>query len=225
MCGRDSRRGVKGIAVGLFLLLLVAFPCYSAASWGAFTSGSSGKAEPIVTIEEPIQEELSQNPSSGTVPETTSATPSTSSEVQSIPKAKDEAGLKEAISIVEDGGLWLSEADRTLLVEKITSADKSIATLKAASDAKDEEIADLKNDLAEADEAAGSKAYAMAEAIIGFEDSMPEYGVGVTLGSRIGNHVMVELGADYMIGKSSPLGFNDFSIDNFSFRAGIGYMF
>ena len=70
----------------------------------------------------------------------------------------------------------------------------------------------------------GSKAYLMVDAIVGIEDALPEYGVGLTIGSRIGNSLMVEAGVDYMIG-ASIADVKDFSIEDFTFRAGLGWMF
>ena len=224
MCGRKSKIGFKGIVIGSFLFVLLASPCFAAASWGAFTSVDSEKAEPIATTEGPIQEESLQNDISGKVPETISEMPSESSKT---PSEKAEAlNLKEAAEFVNDSGVWLSEEARTYIVEKLESADEKIAVLEEASNNKDQEISDLKKDLADAEEGAGTKAYLMLDGIIGFENVVPSYGVGLTLGTRLGNHLMLELGTDYTIGKfESGMTIKQFSIDNFEFRAGIGWMF
>ena len=63
----------------------------------------------------------------------------------------------------------------------------------------------------------------MLDGIVALDDMIPQYGVGLTVGSRIGNSLMVEVGADYMIGGND--GYNSFSLDNFEFRAGVGWMF
>ena len=227
MCGRKSKIGFRGIAIGSFLLLLLASPCFAAASWGAFTSGDSAKAEPIATIEEPTLEEPSQNDTSGTVPEPISETPSESSNPPSMnPEEVEKLELQDAAELVKNSGVWLSAGDRTFIIDKLESADGKLAALKEASEAKDKEIADLKDDLSKADSATGTRAYLMLDGIIGFQDRIPEYGVGLTLGTRIGNHAMVELGADYTIGRfSDGMTIKQFSIDNFEFRASVGWMF
>ena len=63
----------------------------------------------------------------------------------------------------------------------------------------------------------------MLDGIVGFEDLLPQFGVGVTLGTRIGSSLMLELGVDYDIGGID--GYNEISMDNLQFRCGIGWMF
>lgn len=64
----------------------------------------------------------------------------------------------------------------------------------------------------------------MLDGIVGFSEGVPDYGLGLTLGTRVGNSLMLELGVDYMLG-TSLLDVLDYSIDNWTFRAGIGWMF
>ena len=81
----------------------------------------------------------------------------------------------------------------------------------------------LESGQAAAEEETGTKAYLMLDGIMGFEDMIPQFGVGATIGTRVGNSLMAEIGADYMIGGMD--GYNQFDIDNFRFRAGVGWMF
>ena len=223
---RGLRTGIKGIGIGLFLLLLAASPCYSAASWAAFTSVNTEEELPIVTIEEPTAEAESQNSSSGIVPETTSETLSESSEVLQTESETLDLELKATAELVRENGVWLSSENKTMLIDKLESADSKIETLEKASKAKDTEIEQLKGELSDAEKSTGTKAYLMMDGIIGFDDLIPTYGVGLTVGTRIGNHFMVELGADYGIGKfTDGMTISKFSMDNFEFRAGIGWMF
>lgn len=238
MCGRRSKTGLKGIVIGSFLLLLAAFPCYSASSWAVFTSGDTEKEAPIVTIEEPIAEEESQNSISGETQATASTEPSAPSEALPTATETAETAIEEtqpeaqtatvdsAITKVQTAGFWISSEDKAEIENALVDARDNLAVLKEASDAKDAEIADLKEDLSVAEGAAGTRPYLMLDGIIGFENTIPTYGVGLTLGTRIGNHIMLELGADYTIGKfTAPMSIKQFSIDNFEFRASVGWMF
>ena len=63
----------------------------------------------------------------------------------------------------------------------------------------------------------------MLDGIVGFNESVPEFGAGITVGARIGSDLMLEAGADYMIGGVD--GVREFSLDNFQFRLGLGWMF
>lgn len=141
-----------------------------------------------------------------------------------MPQAEN-SSLEKVKKIAEDGGLIVGTR-RDELQAVIDDLASDIAVAEEASKAKDDEIASLKEDLAEAEEATGTKPYLMLDGVIGFEDVVPTYGVGITLGTRIGNHLMAELGADYMIGRfTAPMTIKEFSVDNFEFRASVGWMF
>lgn len=198
-CGRRSSL--------IFLALLLA----SASLW-AFPGrgGVESAAAAAITMTEATPEAEPQRTGSGEASETTSKEPRGS--------LKD--SVKEAREIVDGTVMVGGKGELELILETI--ADKTAAAEKASA-AKDAEISDLKARLAEAEEEAGTKAYLMLDGIVGFENVLPQFGVGVTLGSRIGDSLMVELGADYMIGGID--GYNEFDIDNFRFRAGVGWMF
>ena len=231
MCGRKSRAGFKGIVTGLFLLSLVVSPCFAAASWGAFISTDTEEVKPFAMIEEPILGEQSQNNTSGTVQTESLEEPSVSSEkpatppVQENPTAPeiDTAVIEKGLTAVQNAGYWISAEDKVSIENALVNAGDNLAALRESSDAKDKEIADLKGDLALAEKETGSKAYLMLDGVVGFNESLPEFGLGLTVGTRIGNSLMLEAGADYMIGGMS--GIQPFSLDNFQFRTGIGWMF
>ena len=73
-------------------------------------------------------------------------------------------------------------------------------------------------------EKSGTRAYMMLDGILGFSEGYPSYGLGLTVGTRLGNSLMVELGADYMLGANRKEVMN-YSVDKWTFRAGIGWMF
>ena len=53
-----------------------------------------------------------------------------------------------------------------------------------------------------------------------------EDGLGITVGTRIGNNLMAELGVDYTVGKfENGMTIKKFGLDNFEFRASVGWMF
>ena len=164
------------------------------------------------TAEEPTQEaEPQKMPSgtgSGTMPEEQLSSPTSS--------------IAKAAEIADKGGLIIGEKQKELQMV-IEMLESDIATAEEASKAKDEEIVKLRDDLAKAEDETGTKAYLMLDGIVGFEAGIPQFGAGITVGTRIGNSIMVELGADYMIGGMN--GYNQFDIDNFQFRAGAGWMF
>ena len=159
---------------------------------------------PIATTEAPTAEEQSQNELSGTTLNDTSTEPSPSLE-------KAEAGRR------------LNGDEALELYFTLVEARGEVKAARASSEAKSAEIADLKARLAAAEEEAGTKAYLMLDGIVGFEDLLPQFGVGVTLGTRIGSSLMLELGVDYDIGGID--GYNEISMDNLQFRCGIGWMF
>lgn len=229
MCGRKSRIGLRGIVIGLFLSSLLASPCFSAALWSAFRSGNT-EQEPIVMIEMPTAEELSQSNTSGTGQAEEYRTLSTSSEKPQNQQTTMEAsnpnpGISNAIQTIQNG-FWLSAENKAILENTLIQAQNDLAALKKSSDSKDAEITELKKALADAEESTGTKAYMMMEGIIGFDQIIPSYGAGLTLGMRLGNHMMMELGADYTIGSfAKGMIVNDFSLDNFEFRVGMGWMF
>lgn len=207
-------------------LLLSVFFLASLSLW-AFP-GREAREEPPVTAvieapsadmtEVPMPEAESQKMPSGTESGTISE------KQESLPQAEN-SSLEKVKKIAEDGGLIVGTR-RDELQAVIDDLASDIAVAEEASKAKDDEIASLKEDLAEAEEATGTKPYLMLDGVIGFEDVVPTYGVGITLGTRIGNHLMAELGADYMIGRfTAPMTIKEFSVDNFEFRASVGWMF
>ena len=120
-------------------------------------------------------------------------------------------------------GKRLTASEVEAVLAELEAAQRDYAALRDSSEAKDEALADLAQENARLRDEAGSKAYLMLDGIVGFNESVPEFGAGITVGARIGSDLMLEAGADYMIGGVD--GVREFSLDNFQFRLGLGWMF
>ncbi len=206
--GRGSRRPCRVLLAGFFVLFLALLPL---AAWPM--QRAEIKEEPIeieiptVMTEEPTAEEPLQNELSGIVSENISTE-------QSNLLTKAEEGRR------------LNGDESQELYFTLVEAREEAAAVREASEAKDAEITDLKARLASAEEESGTKAYLMMDGIIGFSEGVPDYGLGITVGTRIGNNLMAELGVDYTVGKfENGMTIKKFGLDNFEFRASVGWMF
>lgn len=202
-CGRKSS------------LILLAFLAVCSSLW-AFPGRAEEKAvivpSPTVTTTEPMQEAELQKNTSGTLSET----------ILPEQNSSQKRSLEKAVEIADSGSLLIGSKYDELLFN-LDAAQKDADAAEKASAEKDKEIAALKEDLAKAENETGTKPYLMLDGIVGFDDMKPEFGVGLTVGTRIGKDFMVEVGADYMIGTLDS--YNDFSLDSWEFHAGIGWMF
>lgn len=199
--GRGSGRLCR-VLLALSLLLFLALP--QLAAWPMLQGKEAAEEAAIAMTEEPIAEEASLKEPSGTALKDISTEQS-----RSLEKA-------------EQGKRLSGDESEELYLTLVEARDEAKAA-RASSEAKSAEISALKARLASAEEEAGTKAYLMLDGIVGFKDVIPQFGVGLTVGTRLGNSLMVELGADYMVGGMD--GYNGFDIDNFQFRCGVGWMF
>ena len=133
------------------------------------------------------------------------------------------SAVQEATAKAEAGKRLTSEEVSAILAE-LDAAKADYAALEATSKSKDAAIDSLARENSRLKDESGTKAYIMLDGIMGFADMAPEYGIGLTIGTRLGNSLMLELGADYMIGGTWQDAM-DFSLDDFTFRCGIGWMF
>ena len=201
-CGRKSS------------LILLALLAVCSSLW-AFPGRAEEKAvivpSPTVTTTEPMQEAELQKNTSGTLSET----------ILPEQNSSQKRSLEKAVEIADSGSLLVGSKYDELLFN-LSEAQKDAASAERAAKAKDSEIRDLKDALVRAERETGTKVYVMIDGVLAFDEMKPLYGLGLTIGSRIGNNLMVEVGADYMInGKDN----NKLSLDNYEFRAGIGWMF
>ena len=170
---------------------------------------------PTVTTTELMQEAELQKNTSGTLSE----------DISTEQNSSQKNSLEKAVEIADSGSLLIGSKYDELLFN-LNEAQKDKDAAEKASEEKDAEIANLKEDLAEAEKETGTKAYLMLDGIIGFSEGVPDYGLGLTVGTRIGNNLMAELGVDYTIGKfDSGMVIKEFNLDNFEFRASVGWMF
>lgn len=225
MCGKRSGNGSRIIVIGLSLLLLLASPCFAASSWEAIFSGSS--AEAISTGSQNQESQASQEASSQALP---TGLPQTFDErtLRNLQKElarlqETQESLEEKSAALETSATAFLERSKSLLENgEITEAQyqemlNTAAALASANASQADRIAKLEAET-------GTKAYLMVDGIVGFDEmSMPEFGAGLTIGARIGNDFMLEAGADYMIGGIN--GVNEWSLDNWQFRLGVGWMF
>ena len=181
--------------LGIFLLVLLAV---SFSLW-AFPGRATRSQEeaPTDTLAQEVQEE-GQKTGFGEMQENISTEPSISSQ---IPEDVKNELLRELSSVKDD-----------------------LAFLEETSKAKDEVIDSLVKETSRMRDESGTKAYMMVDALIGFDEKLPEYGVGLTLGARVGNSLMLEAGVDYMLGNCMA-DLMDVSMEDFTFRAGVGWMF
>ena len=199
--GRGSGRLCR-VLLALSLLLFLALP--QLAAWPMLQGKEAAEEAAIAMTEEPIAEEASQKEPSGTALKDISTEQS-----RSLEKA-------------EQGKRLNGDESEELYLTLVEARDEAKAA-RASSEAKSAEISALKARLAAAEEEAGTKAYLMLDGIVGFKDVIPQFGIGLTVGTRLGNSLMVELGADYMVGGMD--GYSQFDIDNFQFHCGVGWMF
>lgn len=138
-----------------------------------------------------------------------SATESLGMQLEDTLSQKDFEELRTAISAMEVAQQSMEDEYYELVEERNTLADENTCLVQKISELDDE---------------TGTKAYLLLDGIVGFSDGYPSYGLGLTVGTRLGNNLMLELGTDYMFGANlSEL--IDSSIDDWTFRAGIGWMF
>lgn len=201
-CGRKSSL--------IFLVLLVA----SYSLW-AFP----GRAEEKIVTPPPTTVTMTEQTGEAGLQKTISGTPSEDTSAE--PSNLQRNSLEKAVEIADSGSLLVGSKYDELLFN-LSEAQKDAASAERAAKAKDSEIRDLKDALVRAERETGTKVYVMIDGVLAFDEMKPLYGLGLTIGSRIGNNLMVEIGAGYMInGKDN----NKLSLDNYEFRAGIGWMF
>ena len=194
--------------LSIFLLVLLLASVSLWAFPGRQTSSQEIESIAISVPEVPAEP---QNPGSGNPVESISIEPSKSSAVQEATE-KAEAGKR------------LTSDEAAAILAELDAAKADFAALEETSKVKDSTIDNLAAENAKLKDETGTKAYLMLDAILGFSEGYPEYGLGLTLGTRLGNSLMLELGADYMLG-GNLLDVLNYSLDNWSFRAGIGWMF
>ena len=193
----------------LIFLLVLLVASFSLWAFPGRVTGLQGTETIVISdLEAPAEE---QKIDSGNQEGTISTEPQTSYVVQEA-SAKVEAGKR----------LTADEADAILA--ELEAANADYMALEKISEEKTATIDKLAEENAKLKDETGTKAYLMLDAVLGFNEGYPDYGVGLTVGTRLGNSLMLEIGADYMLG-GNLIDVLDYSIDNWNFRMGIGWMF
>lgn len=189
--------------LSIFLLVLLV-ACSSLWAFPGRVTASRA-TETTDTLEAEVLPEV-QSQDSGTLPEAASTEPLTSS-------VTDQVMEKVA------QGRRLTASDAAALTLELTALQEDLAALETVSAEKDALIDALTKSAGEA----GSKAWLMLDGIAGMRDQKPEFGLGLSFGTRLGNSLMMNLGVDWMF--MSLDGFKPLSMNDVTFRAGIGWMF
>ena len=213
--GKDSGRGsgrLFRVLLACSLLLCLALPQLAAWPMQQGSVKAEEGAMPSIATSAPEAQGESQKTVSGTTPESTS-------EEQSGYLADQETIEKAA------EGKRLSGEEAAALYDELVTIEGNMTALREMSRRKDDVIGALAAENASMKDETGTKAYAILDAIVGFRDGMiPEYGLGLTLGTRLGNSLMLQLGMDYMLGTDIP-DIMKAGPERMQFRAGIGWMF
>lgn len=253
MCSVKSRNGSKIIVALLVLSVLLASPCWSAALWPGLNGlfGSKGTTEQKAVSSSEVSQQLET--SSPVIQEVTAIQDySVASSTDKSLKTETER-LKELLSAVSalqtaytesQEALEKSQNDLAMLSNTSTQLSEQLESLREAnaiSDAEYEEVKEtlvnnvdanvkasneitsLRSELAKAKAKNGTRGFATVNAVMGFKNLVPTYGLGANLGLRVGSHVMLTAGADYMLGTFTSL--PTFDLDNLRVSCGIGWMF
>ena len=130
---------------------------------------------------------------------------------------------------IEENDVFLTEQDRTSLIDSLELVKKEMQTLRQISLDKDSEIAELKEiNAAQADTIAresGSKAYAKITTSLGFESGVknPSLWLGGAVGAKIGRGFLLEVGGQYKLGTFNNFLESNFDKKNLMINASIGW--
>ena len=227
MCGKKSKTGARSIVLFFLLLLLVASPCCAAASWAAWFHGEEESAtespkasSQMIPLEDQtvVTAFTEYSPTESQIPSQESKTGS----LQTLePKLKElETQLTEANSSLQklDSQLKAMEETNEISEAEAESVKESLVSTLTANTSLADRNAELEKE-------AGSKAYLLVGGFVGFENSLPEYGVTLDLGIRIGDSLLSQTGIDYEIGNmKNPIIMPTLDLDRMRFRAAIGWM-
>lgn len=240
MC-RNSKNGAKNIVVLCFVFVLLASPCFARASWGGLFSTK----ETTVSSAEVLKESVSLSPEEFSQVVSTELSEKTEnvnyeelmSQYNALEKAFTESELR--MQNVEN---WynnlvtqldnyaqsdkISEAEYQSVVDMVGSladmGDKQISKI----DEQNEKIAQQDAEIAKLKKASGTVAYGKFNALVGFENAIPNWSLGLALGTKFKNGMMLEMGANYRVGDLNDKLFNlGWDIDRLSVNASIGWTF
>lgn len=251
MCSVKSKSGLKTIVALLVLSVLLALPCWSAALWpglnglfgskettepkGASSSVDSLQSETFLQETAPVTQDYSVE---------NSTSKSLGAETERLKELLSAVSALQTAYTESQAALEKSQSDLATLSNTSTQLREQLESLKEANAISDAEynevketlvnnvdanvkasteIATLREELVKAKAKNGTKGFATVNAVMGFKNLVPTYGLGANLGVRVGNHLMLTAGADYMLGTFTSL--PTFDLDNLRFSCGVGWMF
>lgn len=175
------------------------------------TSSDQILAEPVNSLE--ISETFSTNTEAPKAPEAPVA------EVPVVEEAPvAEVPVEEVVSVKKSDFVAI-EAIVEELDEVITSASTAEEKAAASADAVDRAF---NLGYAKADDL--TKVFALGKISVGFEKAKPLWGVGVDLGLKIGQGLLVSAGANYYVGGfTADTIVKPFDMDRLSFSLGVGW--
>ena len=240
MC-RISRHGVKNIVALFFVFALLASPCFARAGW----AGLFAPKEPTVSSAEVLkdsarasQEEFSQV----LFTEVSQKAETTSYDELMKQLSTLEMAYIESQNEVANLSSWLETLKSQLetyaetnkmsdaeyenvkaVVEVLAEKADSTADVVAEQQARIDEL-EAKN--AKLKAKAGTQAYGKLNTIIGFKEGLPEWSAGLSLGTKFGCGMILEMGANYKIGNFNDKLFDvGWDIDRLSVSASFGWTF
>ena len=246
MCGRKSKSGVRSSGSGfaprlafVLFLLFAASPLW-AADW-AFLRGQSQDALVQMASEnqqaqvqeavgqasiQPVSQELISQPSTASTESSVSRLPELLTQLTEL-----EAQSKKSLLVTDSLRTDLTDLKTRLeAYEQAEIAEDEIhqQTINALSVSEETNIkqADEIVSLSEALKSERkSKGYVKLSGLFGLdEDKTPEYGAGLSIGMRVGRHMILELGIQTMIGSiKTPI--YGFSLRNLVGVVSIGWEF
>lgn len=240
MC-RNSRNGVKNIVSLFFVFVLLASPCFARASW----AGLFDPKEPTVSSAEVLKDSAraSQEEFSQVLSTEVSQKAETLSYDELIKQLNTlETAYTESQNEVANLSSWLEtlkgQLETFAETNKISDAEYDevkaiVGTLAERADSTADVVAEqqARIDELEAKNAklktkAGTQAYGKINTIVGFSNGVPEWSAGLSLGTKFGFGMIMEMGANYKIGDlANPISVPSWDIDRLTVSASFGWTF
>lgn len=239
--GRSSSRGFRLLVVCVLLSLFAASPLL-AADW--LFLGSKGAKESAHT--ESVQVILAQEAEAVPAVETVSqpeVLPEPTTPQSASSQSKSDEILVASQTAIETAETALQKSEEALqkLEIALEGSKNSQENLELISEVRASLTGDMLsslnvlevNNTRQADEIAytqgrldketGTKFFAKVNGIVGFKDSKPTWGVGTSIGLRVGSGFLIETGVNYMVGDFVSKPSLEFDLDNLQIVAGIGW--
>ena len=244
MCGRNSNHVLRNfgsgfaLRLGSVLFLLCAVSPLWAANWAFLNEQTQEDLHlPVVETQEATQlqevqevHQVSQEPTSKPLTGSTEYNPNKLQELMNQLNTL-ETQLKKSVLVTDS--LRSESTDLKTKLEAYEELERiedeehqavidALAIAEETNTKQADEIVSLSEALKQSNK---SKGYVKLNGLIGFDDDMtPEYGAGLSIGFRAGKHMLLEVGANYMVGSISHP-FYKFSMKNLVGVVSIGWEF